>query len=120
MSLLERPFGYSRSPQQIARNLEAIELLQHGKLQRGELFRLVTGVSSPRAAVDMAEPGPGRPASLTDSRRKGPPGVCIDCREPVGHAGEPLKSQPRRCLDCGRKRRQQHNGTLQEAAEATA
>ncbi len=102
--ILDKPIDYKRSPAQTARNLEAIEKLQAGTLQPGELFRLVTGAQQPGPGSGAARAG--RPRSSRAS--------CRDCKRPVKHAGTPYKSQPLRCRPCGKEKRQRHNRTYKE------
>lgn len=90
MPLMDKPFGWTRSPQQVARNLEALQLLQAGALREGELFSLVTGV-------------PLNQGKVTEKVERR--GLCKDCRLPLLHAGPQLAQQNARCRTCASKHR---------------
>ncbi len=107
-TLLDKPIYYKRSAEQADRNMRALRKLQDGTLKPGELFRLVAG-DDPEHVVK----GQG----IAKTRRRSA-GRCIDCSKKLDHDGISLKSQPRRCLPCGRKKRQKHNAVQAQNSEA--
>ena len=107
-ALLDKPIYFKRSAEQADRNMRALQKLTDGTLVPGELFRLVAG-DDPLHVI--------RGEGVSGSRRRSP-GRCLDCSKQLSHDGLPLKSQPRRCLPCGRKKRQQHNAVQVQNTEA--
>lgn len=99
MDLLDKTYGSTRPKAQLTRNQEAYRRLDSGDLKPGELYALVTGAPAP-PPPDKAT----NPVMVTGKRT-----TCLDCHSDLNWAGEPLGSQPRRCLVCGRLRRKAHN-----------
>lgn len=109
MDLLDKTYGSPRAKAQLARNVEAYRRLDTRQLQPGELFAIVTGAPAP-AAPDKAI----NPVTVTGKRT-----TCLSCKQDLNWAGEPLQSQPRRCLICGRLRRKAHNEKQKAKKPAT-
>lgn len=93
--LLSESRLYRRPPAEKSRLSEAVRKLLSNTLQRGELFRLVTGAAP--ISPELRHQG-----TLVRAR-------CKSCNLPLMHAGEPLRSQPARCLVCGKAKRHEHN-----------
>lgn len=87
--LLDKPLHYARSPEQRARNSEALRLCLAGELRRGDLPRIVLGGPAAQPVRDRS--------------------LCVDCGGDLLAAGPQLAQQGNRCRPCGQERRRKHN-----------
>lgn len=104
MPLLDKPYGFRRTKAQLGRNKQAYDLLTAGKLEPGQLYSTLYGAETPLSPLEA------NPVKTSGQRT-----TCIDCGSDLEWAGPQLKSQPRRCLICGRTRRRKHNDNLAAA-----